>query len=109
MERTVVSSSEGPYDASVLSHCDGVGAPARRLPHPADVLHQSGHVTAVAVTVTYGQGTHQLSYTAPHTCGMPVLKDSASTDRRELEILYISSIQPSVITFSILCGSKALD
>lgn len=53
---TVVSSSKGPDDSSILSHSDGMRAATGYLPDPTDVLHQSGHVTAVTVAVTYTTG-----------------------------------------------------
>lgn len=50
---TVVSPSERPHGAAILGHSHGVGAATSHLAHAADVLHQSGHVPAVAVTVTW--------------------------------------------------------
>lgn len=48
---TVVSASEGPDGASVFGERDGVRTAAGHLAHVADVFHEHGDVTAVAITV----------------------------------------------------------
>lgn len=49
---TIVPSSKGPYSASILWHCNSMGATTWHFSHIADVFNQGRNVSAVAVTVT---------------------------------------------------------